>query len=710
MRLCSAHVKNFKLLRDVSFEFSIDSKRPLTVIRAENASGKTSMLAALTWVFYGTKALEDSAVRMAPAYWPEGQPCPISVDIQFDNHVTSPVLGRIHAGEKRFRLIRSATETPRERDFDRTNDRVQLFELSDRGAESRDAPELIIDEFLPLEMKDIFFTNGDAAMVFISTRAGRAGPRNQVKEAIRALLGIGMLEVSEEHLTRVKSRFTKQIAEKASNADLAQVAKALEQADERAKQSGDERKNAERQIDALSRACETLERRLQETLKAGDYEELAEQRRKVLASRGGLAKLAEDLAEQHRDLFGSESLSWYLTADKFAAALGELEKLHKKGIIPKTAVPVLKERLEMGNCICGADLTKGSEGRLAVERLLKEQKEADADREILTRLYFALKSEIDDWSEREDAWANEIERCGNNRVGLLQNQEDVAREIETLDRKIDEIKSSGIEDIRRDFDAKKRALSAQQEQRTKALVDERVALDKVKELSAREQELRVLDGKVRTLGARLDVSQDLLNLVKGAIEELQQVYLKKVAVRMNELFLTMVGADPEQSGLYRRANITDTYEIVVETVDGRTLDPDLELNGAAQRVLTFSFIWALTEISGVRAPRIIDTPLGMMSGGVKERVLEMITANDLGERDLQVVLFLTRSEIAQTEEVLDRRAGNVVTFTNSDHYPIELVNKPSVQEPQVIVCGCGYRQTCDICRRKSDQLFGLTAV
>jgi DNA sulfur modification protein DndD len=325
-------------------------------------------------------------------------------------------------------------------------------------------------------------------------------------------------------------------------------------------------------------------------------------------------------------------------------------------------------------------------------------------------LYFALKSEIDDWSEREDVWANEIERCGNNRVGLLQNQEDVAREIETLDRKIDEIKSSGIADIRRDFDAKKRALSAQQEQRTKALVDERVALERVKELSAREQDLRVLDGKVRTLGARLDVSQDLLILVKGAIEELQQVYLKKVAVRMNELFLTMVGADPEQSGLYRRANITDTYEIVVETVDGRTLDPDLELNGAAQRVLTFSFIWALTEISGVRAPRIIDTPLGMMSGGVKGRVLEMITANELGERDLQVVLFLTRSEIAQTEEVLDRRAGNVVTFTNSDHYPIELVNKPSVQEPQVIMCGCGYRQTCEVCRRKSDQLFGLTAV
>ena len=203
------------------------------------------------------------------------------------------------------------------------------------------------------------------------------------------------------------------------------------------------------------------------------------------------------------------------------------------------------------------------------------------------------------------------------------------------------------------------------------------------------------------------MAQDLVVAVKGAIEQLQQVYLRKVAARMNELFLQMVGADPEQTGLFRRADITETYEMVVETFDGRTLDPDLELNGASQRVLTFSFIWALTEVSGVRAPRLIDTPLGMMSGGVKERVLDLITANDKGERDLQVILFLTRSEIAQTETVLDRRAGKVVTFTNSDHYPVELVNKPVTEQPQILACRCNHRETCDVCRRKSDTLFGL---
>ena len=47
MKLESAHITNFKLLEDVSLQFSTDLTRPLTIIRAENGSGKTSILYAL---------------------------------------------------------------------------------------------------------------------------------------------------------------------------------------------------------------------------------------------------------------------------------------------------------------------------------------------------------------------------------------------------------------------------------------------------------------------------------------------------------------------------------------------------------------------------------------------------------------------------------------------------------------------------------------
>ena len=60
-KLLRARVRNFKLLEDVSVEFSIDPDRPLTVIRAENGSGKTSLLYSLTWAIFGTDGLPVEA-------------------------------------------------------------------------------------------------------------------------------------------------------------------------------------------------------------------------------------------------------------------------------------------------------------------------------------------------------------------------------------------------------------------------------------------------------------------------------------------------------------------------------------------------------------------------------------------------------------------------------------------------------------------------
>ena len=57
MKLLRAAFQNFRLLRDLEFEFATDSDRHLTVIRAANESGKTTILHALQWALYGDAAL-----------------------------------------------------------------------------------------------------------------------------------------------------------------------------------------------------------------------------------------------------------------------------------------------------------------------------------------------------------------------------------------------------------------------------------------------------------------------------------------------------------------------------------------------------------------------------------------------------------------------------------------------------------------------------
>ena len=49
MKLIRAEFENFRLLRDLKLSFSTDGKRNLTVIRAENETGKTTILNGLQW-------------------------------------------------------------------------------------------------------------------------------------------------------------------------------------------------------------------------------------------------------------------------------------------------------------------------------------------------------------------------------------------------------------------------------------------------------------------------------------------------------------------------------------------------------------------------------------------------------------------------------------------------------------------------------------
>jgi DNA sulfur modification protein DndD len=148
--------------------------------------------------------------------------------------------------------------------------------------------------------------------------------------------------------------------------------------------------------------------------------------------------------------------------------------------------------------------------------------------------------------------------------------------------------------------------------------------------------------------------------------------------------------------------INESFDIEVRTPQGSRLDFDAEINGASQRALTLSFIWALMEVAEVEAPRIIDTPLGMVAGAVKTRLTEAITAPpEQGNPNYQVVLLLTRSEIRDVEGIIDERAGILRTMSCSKDAK-DLRFPWGQDRPQVRVCTCTHRQSCRICARTYD--------
>src|SRR6266568_3215901 len=665
MKLKSARIKNFRLLRDVRIEFSDDPERPLTVIRAENGSGKTSALIALRWALYGLKGLDDAMMRLSPTNWPNGQECDISVQLDFSHTVYNVIAGESVGTTSDYRLLRSVTERPQGDRPNRGPDREVLYRFSERGLEKEDAPELSIGEMLPLEMKNIFFTDGDSALTFISP---------QLTEAEDGLL-----------------------------------------------RDGNRLRDVERQIEDLARRHEDADKRLQLALQAGDFEELARQQRQANTQLAAARANEDPLKQLHQQLLQDERISLVMLESTIAKGFGELAKLHDAGVIPSGSVPVLQERLDLEVCICGTPLTEGSDTRQHVVRLIESQRTIDDKRKVLTELHHAAKVDLQRGTNAAPSWLNEIYSLERTRLNNRRAIQSARDQLKILREKIARIDQARINDARKDRDSLLASLTAKQDERR----DLQTAIDKwqdiIDALKPRREELLRLDKRLGEVNSRLTVTEDMSVVVRGTLEDLQQDYLTMVSQRLNSLFLEMVGADPASmaelggggekraSQVLDHAEITSSYEIVVYSSDNTTLNPEYELSGAQKRALTFSFIWALTEVSQVIAPRIIDTPLGMMSGRVKTRVVDLITSvsNQNNEIEKQVILFLTRDEIRGIESVIDARAGRIVTFTNSDNFPIDLVYDPDVETPEIMTCECSHREYCRICARRNDDQYGL---
>lgn len=156
MRLERVQISNFKLLEDVVLEFATQRDRPLTAIRAENGSGKTSLLLAMLWGFYGRPGLPKFAAeaRLTSLAAPLGTPVSVWVMIEFE--YDGP------GGRARYRLLRSAEETPVGIDeVRRGSERVAAYQITDAGEDPIADPDTFLRQVVPHNLRDIFFTNGD---------------------------------------------------------------------------------------------------------------------------------------------------------------------------------------------------------------------------------------------------------------------------------------------------------------------------------------------------------------------------------------------------------------------------------------------------------------------------------------------------------------------------------------------------------------------
>ena len=696
MKILRAKFENFRLLKDVEFSFSIDASKNLTVIRASNESGKTTILNGLQWGLFGDIGLPTGGkfYRLHPtdSSTEPGTQVKICVEIEYQ------IEGRV--APRQYRLIRSATEDLDGNEWKRHSESVRLFELTSTGADPIDHAEAHIRPHLPNELREVFFTDGDRALSFIE--GARTDQMRRVEAAIRSLLGLSVVEDAIRHVTQVGKTINKKVKnDSGSELNLDEISTRIDAISTELPTLEEEKELLEGEV----RNCEELERdadnSLTDALRKGNREELAsdleDTRRRWKLAGEAVRKATRD----QTNLFKSQLLARTLLKDTLGQSKSILDKLHDQHKIPNQTIPVLEEQLQHAVCICGEGLDKGSPDgirrRDAIQQLIDGSRSSDKIQERVTALYYSSKellSPLDD-----EGWRLEYAEVFGRRQEAAKLLSDLGGRQRELENRIASLPSVDIQQLRESRERYKAQKA--DKQREAAILHARISqLRQELENKKKEQEgLLKNSDKGQRLLAELTVSQDLLEVLDSSLDKMKTRELQEVSAMMNEFFLEMIGADPDQSSVIRHAEITPEFRIVVRGQQDRELDPSQDLNGASRRALTIAFILAVTKVSQVEAPNVIDTPLGMMDGHVKRAVLQKVS-----KESAQPILLLTRSEILECEDIIDTYAGRVYTLTNAAHHPRFLVNPPPVSDNRVLICACDHRSHCSICERRTAEI------
>lgn len=705
MKLLRVEFQNFRLLRDLELRFASGPDRNLTVIRAANESGKTTILHALQWALYGDIALPDKGedFRLHPIDWDagDGKRVPVTATVDFEVTTYGRMPDGLRETRSQYRLVRSTSETL-EGLITRAGSTVKLFVLSEKGASEIDSPEALIKDELPLELREVFFTDGDRALSFIEADVALSTKRDRVQRGIRSLLGLGVIEDAIKHVRKSSAEVNRKAKFVARNNELKDILSHLEAIDEQLIRLENEVKDAGQQFSVFDEKLNETDRKIAAALQKGDKEQLRKNIDKVRREIKQFDGLLAAANKEHSELFRGSAIATDLLSSILDGAYRNLEELHDQGKIPTTTIPVLQERLSTRICICGETLdaedSQGKRRRDHIRRLIDDSRRADEIQEIITDLYYGAKPSRPGESEGRSSWLEDYKKVIQQREDTQGFRDEAGRRYRALEQQLDALPDTDIAGLRatsREYkEQRDRCLSKKVKGETQ-LADFQNQHKNFE--SKRDRLLREQQRGTRLL-AEVEVTRDILTVLQSAFTQITNEELAKVSESMNGIFLRMIGSDPEQGAVIQRAEISRDFDIIVHGPNDRRLNPDRDLNGASRRALTFAFILALTKVSEVEAPNVIDTPLGMTSGYVKRSILRAAI-----QESKQLVLFLTHDEITGCEDILDEAAGAMFTLTNPRHYPKMLVNDPHVSECRVLRCECNHRSECRVCQRHKDE-------
>jgi len=611
MKLVSLTTRGWRRFLDEStIEFSQSPERSVTLIHGENGAGKTALLNAILWCATGQTTPRLKSPENLQYYSAElgGLSDECSVTLIFEHEGITWCARRTLEGKRQ--------------DF-------QLGKKNTAGDYEWFASSLAQKEMnliLPPRMATYFFFDGEGF------NQGQTHSERSFGESVKNILGFEFARQTLDEIERIQgvvnreiNKINKRAQDNTKDAtEYDNAVRQLEKIDEAFKAQTKKAKDAQVEMDVLKAEID-----------AYGHEAIQQREDEIATARQQLETKKIELAGAEEGLKGMVRSYASLTFSLELAQKGReiLKAKRQSGQYPaKYQKPLIRELLELGECICGSPLSEKQRKTLE-QKLDIAGTELELDRIASADSKAALNlDQFSEFQREHDGYRKIIEEAGGA--------------IKTIKAEIARLESEQTSFNENEFNALKAAFKQQENKRDSALIEigqlktSRAAYDSIRN---RKKPSNLSPGD-EARRSRLERLVARLERVKSEAE----LYLDKtVKVTANQI-ASLMRHD------LRRTDISHYIDVDVETLKFSYVDKDGKDVGEStgeELFLNLSFASALSKIAAIRSkiqngilipgavgPLVIDAPFGDLDPTNARIVYEV-----LKESTDQLVLLLSRS-------------------------------------------------------------------
>ncbi len=611
------------------FLVSTDSEKNVTLIRAENGVGKTSLLAAINWCLFG--------ILPAESEFEDPSSLVNKFAIERDGEKSAVVSVDFIHERKHYRATRRYDQPPR------TMHSLKLTELVEGGeVPSMSNPDRFVNSVIPREMAPHFFFYGEAT----SRYTGSTGAR-KFGEAVKGILGSTVARMALGDLKKAMDDYNKQASD-SSSGEAQAAERRIEEAGTRIAGLKDRAGKLDEEVAAADDRIERLNRELAGTQPAKDAQKRREGLETQYRHKENDRGKAQVRAQSWMPQFVTAILSEELVTE--CADVLSTENTRRKLPAPYDK-KFVDELLEDGECVCGRPIDKGTPEFEKVKSLL----DSAGDEAVMARVMSTEKA----LGRFEATAANAWEQFGRNNDELGRLEGDLRR----LDGEIEAISKELAANPATDIAEKEAAREAAIRQKRKAASDQTEILASIKQLeSQRAEVIRQRDELVRkteaarrfvkraqlagALTARLqgrltEEEENARAVIENQIDTIVQRFMRKPArVRLDKDYQLRLF---DETG-NEVAKSTGENQLLGLAFTGAIANYAKERQGDSNDIL----------LPGTVAPLVVDSPFGHLDPVYRRGVAEF-----LPELASQVILLVSTSQASEVVmETLGERVGS----------------------------------------------------